>query len=93
MPTSRPDEQLGCLVIQPVNPVSGLVMEAYSTFYSVLQVHLTSHQILPTWGQRIFKISLSLKRVKSDSNLFDFDSDKNLMDFGILLFTLVLLSC
>ena len=58
MPTSRADKKLGCLVIEPVNPVPGLVMEAYSPVHSILQVNLPSHQILPTWWERIFKISL-----------------------------------
>lgn len=47
MPTSWTDKKLGSLVVQLVNPVSGLVVEAYTSIYSFLQINLPSHKVLP----------------------------------------------
>lgn len=58
MPTPRANEELGDLIVELVDSVPGLVMECYSPFHSILQVHLPSHQVLPAWGQCILKIRL-----------------------------------
>lgn len=47
VPTSRSDKELGCLIVQLINPVSNSIMEAYSPIYCILEINLPSHQILP----------------------------------------------
>lgn len=49
VPAPRPNKELGNLVIELVNPVPGLVMEAYSPIYGISKIDLASHQVLPAW--------------------------------------------
>lgn len=50
VPAPRPNKELGnVLLIELVDPVPGLVMEAYSPIYSISKIDMASHQVLPAW--------------------------------------------
>lgn len=48
----------GGLVVELIDPISVVVVESDGPIHSVLEVHLTPHQVLPARGQSIFKIRL-----------------------------------
>ena len=58
MPASGTHKELGGVLVELVNSVPSLVMEAYCAVDGVLEIHLPSNQVLPARRQCILKVSL-----------------------------------